>query len=368
MALENLTPANRLYAATSFEAGKYDIQSTQYPNDLYSNTREYGGNYVLFYINIVEDSKLITKYNVTTLDGDVPMGLRGDLVGLNLSKNETIGATALSGALAGLVGGGVFNTGAIKSAIKGGAAGAVFGAAATQAIPLTSNAETMARSQQKRTKHAIALHIPNQLNINYSVDWQTDETFAFQAAAVANRELAKAISTGAKKNSDKTDEVQNSQLGSIAQAIAMRTVPGVGGALSAATGNSANPKKEQIFKSVNFREFTLDYTFSPRDAEEAQAVRNIIYLFKLHMHPEYKDENGFIFVYPSEFDITYYQGGKENLNLHRHPSCVLKGMSVNYTPNGAFNTFEDGMPTQINVQLQFLELAILTKETIQANY
>jgi len=368
MALQNLTPANRLYAATSFEAGKYDIQSTQYPDDLYSNTREYGGNYALFYINIVQESKLNTQYSQTTLVDDVPVGLRGDLVGLNLSKNESISASALAGFFGGALAGGALNVGSIKTGIKAGAAGAVYGSLATQAIPLSTNAETLSRSQQKRTKHAIALHIPNQLNINYSVDWQTDETFAFQAAAVANRELAKAISTGAKKNSDKADEVQTAQMGSIAQAIALRTAPGIGGALSAATGNSANPKKEQIFKSVNFREFTLDYTFSPRDAAEAQAVRNIIYLFKLHMHPEYKDENGFIFVYPSEFDITYYQGGKENLNLHRHPSCVLKGMSVNYTPNGAFNTFEDGMPTQINIQLQFLELAILTKETIQANY
>jgi hypothetical protein len=43
-------------------------------------------------------------------------------------------------------------------------------------------------------------------------------------------------------------------------------------------------------------------------------------------------------------------------------------MSVNYTPNGAFNTFDDGMPTQINVQLAFLELAILTKAQIQDKF
>ena len=82
------------------------------------------------------------------------------------------------------------------------------------------------------------------------------------------------------------------------------------------------------------------------------------------MHPEYKDTNNFIFIYPSEFDIFYYQGTKENLNIHRHTSCVLKDMTVNYTPNGMFNTFDDGMPTQINITLSFLELAILTKQQI----
>ena len=40
-------------------------------------------------------------------------------------------------------------------------------------------------------------------------------------------------------------------------------------------------------------------------------------------------------------------------------------VSVNYTPNGQFNTFENGMPTQINITLQFKELALLTKDKVK---
>jgi hypothetical protein len=40
-------------------------------------------------------------------------------------------------------------------------------------------------------------------------------------------------------------------------------------------------------------------------------------------------------------------------------------MNVNYTPNGQFNTFENGMPTQINITLQFKELALLTKDKVK---
>jgi len=83
------------------------------------------------------------------------------------------------------------------------------------------------------------------------------------------------------------------------------------------------------------------------------------------MHPEFKDTNNFIYVYPSEFDVFYYQGTKENMNLHRHTSCVLQEMNVNYTPNGSFTTFANGMPTQINVTLSFKELALLSKEKIK---
>jgi len=92
---------------------------------------------------------------------------------------------------------------------------------------------------------------------------------------------------------------------------------------------------------------------------------NIIRSFKYHMHPEFKDTTGFLYIYPSEFDIVYYKGTQENLNIHRHTSCVLTEMNVNYTPNGIFSTFANGMPTQINITLTFKELMLLSKELIE---
>jgi hypothetical protein len=53
------------------------------------------------------------------------------------------------------------------------------------------------------------------------------------------------------------------------------------------------------------------------------------------------------------------------MNLNRQTSAVLTDMTVNYSPQGQFNTFENGMPTQINITLQFTELSTLTKEKIQ---
>jgi hypothetical protein len=82
------------------------------------------------------------------------------------------------------------------------------------------------------------------------------------------------------------------------------------------------------------------------------------------MHPEFKDGDGFLYIYPSEFDIVYYSGGSENKNVHRHTSCVLKEMNVNYTPQGQFNALKTGMPVQINVDMTFLELALATKDKI----
>ena len=87
-------------------------------------------------------------------------------------------------------------------------------------------------------------------------------------------------------------------------------------------------------------------------------------MFKLHMHPEFKDTNKFLYIYPSEFDITYYSNGAENTSIHKHTSCVLTEMNINYTPNSQFTTFADGTPTQINVMMTFRELAQLDKDMI----
>ena len=79
-----------------------------------------------------------------------------------------------------------------------------------------------------------------------------------------------------------------------------------------------------------------------------------------------KDSSNFIYIYPSEFDIEYCFGSGQNQKLHKISSCVLTELNVNYSPNGVFSTFPDGMPTQINMQMSFTELELLTKERIKA--
>ena len=158
------------------------------------------------------------------------------------------------------------------------------------------------------------------------------------------------------------DALRNPNVISAAVSAGLK-IPGTGG-ISRLTGLAPNPRKEQLFKNVNFRTFTFDYQFYPRDAAEARNVEKIIKEFKYHMHPEFKDANNFLYVYPSEFDIFYYKDTQENMHVNRHTSCVLTDMVVNYAPNGQFTAFSDGTPTQINITLTFKELATLTKEKI----
>jgi hypothetical protein len=332
--------------------GKYSVGSLSYPNDLFDSTRKYGGNYVVFYINVPIDSKLITEDNLQTVEINDSERFRASIAKQGYSQVDVVAAATLTGLLGGTIFGSLGGGG-------GAAPGAALGFGSGVAVAATSDGKIT--RQQKRLQTAIALHTPNQLTATYGMQWDAEDTGLFQAAAKMSQQ---AIGAAKDWNADKAGQA----LKTAGSAITAAALAGGPSGLSAISGLAANPKKEQLFKGVDFRTFTFEYQFAPRDSTEYRNVQNIIKMFKLHMHPEYKDAASFIFLFPSEFDIHYYHLNEENEALFKHTSCVLTNMSVNYTPNGNFNAFGNGAPPQINVQMTFKELAILTKEEIKKGF
>ena len=350
------------YTQSSYDSEKYSVNGLSYPEDLLSNIKEHGDNTVMFYINASVDSRVFTQ-RVESTATPVQRNMRGGLVGQNIKDKEAL--TAVPGVSAAVAAAGGKTVGG--SAVAGAAAGGAIALATVAAISSqANNAEVMPGEEkpltftrpQKQLKSVIALHMPNQIAARYSVGWGEEDTFALSAAAKGADEIYRSFSNGANLN-------RMSKLGKeIIANQALEKGP-FGKDLGIAAGVAANPKKEQAFKNVDFRTFTFEYQFSPKSVTEAQNVLNIIRAFKYHMHPEFTSSNQFVYVYPSEFDIVYYKNGQENLNIHRHTSCVLTEMNVNYSPNGVFSTFSNGMPTQISLTLTFKELMLLTKESIE---
>jgi hypothetical protein len=359
-------PASK-YTPRSFNRKKYVVENYQYPSDLMGLTSEgggapqatYGGNYAIFYINVNNESKMIENPedpSVELVDVDASERVKKGLAGREYTKTEVGAVNAVMS-----IGGA---TVASKIGLPGiGTAAAAANIIGTQATFANTKNSTFSRPQ-KRLKSVIALHVPNQLSIRYGAGWSDEETFGFQAFMEGGKALVRAFEQGGKKALMDNVKDTAKTLSSPIASKALQSGPG-GAAMSALTGLAPNPMKEQVFKGVDFRTFTMEYQFAPRNIEESNNVNNIIRAFKYHMHPEYKDANNFLFLYPSEFDIEYYHGGEENLNIHRHTSCVLTELNVNYTPNGNFTTFIQGRPSQINVTMSFKELTILTKELIQ---
>jgi hypothetical protein len=367
MALVNSYGSPQQDASRDFSPGRYDVGSHQYPSDLFNGAtlegsseilNTYGSNYVIFYINVATDSKLFQQTQTPTVD-DIPPRLRGNIVGQEMSKEGLIAAFGSINLFAGGAGGALLG-GDVSGAVKG---------IATAAIPTvgagiaTTRAPDATRSQ-KRLKTAIAMHIPNQLQIRYGVQYSEEDTAALLMANSVGSDVINAFSENGFTGGISDIAQNNTSLGDAVTALTLGNAPGTAG-VSAALGLANNPKKDQVFKGVDFRSFNFEYQFFPRNVNEAENIMNIIREFKYHMHPEFKDANQFLYIYPSEFDIFYYQGAQENLNIHKHTSCVLTEMNLNYTPNGNFTTFDNGMPTQINMTLTFRELALLSKETVK---
>lgn len=363
-----------------FNRNKYSVENFSYPIDLFGEPSATAGasdisfqqkfqNYVVFYINVSEASQVFKSQPgqfLGSVDRSEQNRLRGN-GGLESFGTVATGAGAAVGAAFGVAGGiGGFakglTTGRGLSNRLGGASasflGDVVGGAAAGAATNFIATELALQAQQqlfgtnfqstqtfRRLKSAIALNVPQNMVVGYRVNYADEELgLLYGNAAAAGSESGVGI-------------VEAAGAALIGRSPAA-------GAISALTKTALNPRKEQLFKSVDFRRFTFDYQFAPRNKTEADYIRNIINMFKYHMHPEYLNgtSNQLAFLYPSEFDIVYYFGTEEHKHLAKVSTCALAEMTVNYSPNGQFSTHNDGSPTQINLQLTFLELETLTKE------
>ena len=129
---------------------------------------------------------------------------------------------------------------------------------------------------------------------------------------------------------------------------------------------------EVLFDAMALRTFTYNFTFAPRNDQEAFEVQRIIQLFRFHMAPELQGSQSRFLTLPSQFDIHYMFLSKdgvasENNFYNRIATCVLQNCAVNYTPNGV-KSFEDGGPTQTIMTLTFKEVELLTKDRIAEGY
>jgi hypothetical protein len=348
-------------AYNGYGNSKYDLKSYTYPENLFSSKNEFANTWVMININVLEQSGSYRQDQTVDLSPEEE-GKRW--TNADARDQSVAGATASAAASSAVVGGltavlaGKTKTEAATTAVKSGAVGA-----AAVGLPLIV-AQT-AKRQTKRLKAAIQLPMPNNLMTPYSVDWGTDDTKIFDMAMRIpgmGARAAKQMVTGdfeglAKEGSGAADLAASA-------ALSMNSALGSGG-VSAASGLASNPKKEMIFSGVDFRNFTMDYLFYPKSMAETLYVKNIIDMLKFHMYPEYKSKERFTFIYPSEFDITFFVGdGKENPWVNRVATSVLTNMAVNYTPQGVWAVHEDGSPVMIQLSLTFKELSIITKENL----
>ncbi len=156
-------------------------------------------------------------------------------------------------------------------------------------------------------------------------------------------------------------------------------------------GQRHNPFTENLFRNVNFREHTFNYTFIPRSYKESVRVDEIVRLLRFFMLPAYGDAGvlgqvqklandladipkieGSVLNFPYEFQILY---SVHNTTFMLLPS-VLTDMNVDYsggtdapqffTARGVSGSGKN-YPAKITVEMKFREMMILTRNRAEAS-
>jgi len=131
--------------------------------------------------------------------------------------------------------------------------------------------------------------------------------------------------------------------------------------LARQTGQIFNPNMELLFNGPTLRSFSFSFKMTPRSSSEAQECKNIIRSFKSNMAPKTKNTgsiggSGVFLKTPNVFELRYKKGNGDHPFLHRFKQCFLTNVSVNYTGEGVYTTYDDATPVSMQLDLSFKEL------------
>ena len=131
--------------------------------------------------------------------------------------------------------------------------------------------------------------------------------------------------------------------------------------LALSRGQVYNPNVELLYQQPQFRQFSFNFDFVPKNERDANAMNQIILNFKKWSAP--KDlENG-MFEVPYVWQVKYHTGSGENefMNKFKPAAC----MNVSVVANQATDmhvSHVDGAPVQTSLGLFFKETDIILRD------
>lgn len=242
--------------------------------------------------------------------------------------------------------------------------------------------------EKEKDLPTISLYMPEDISADYQGNWGGRDFSPLGAALLR--------STGQSLNSQEKSGLQqfidtsvgniNNMKGGLLPYMAaagiksaMNGLPGFGGGVTAndvlasTQGRILNPNTEVLYSGPQLRTFGLNYKLFPRNEEESNVIREICNAFKKASLPRansgISDARNLIGV-PNIVKVRFKHKTEDNKWVSQFKECALGGVSVNYTPDGAWSTYVSGAPTAVILGLQFSELKLLYAEEIdnKTNY
>ena len=208
---------------------------------------------------------------------------------------------------------------------------------------------------------AIILPIPGGISDTTSASWG-GETMGPVDTALANI-ASSAIEGGMTAGVDEAENIMkdagkaSAEVGEVLKKQIAGMASGTGSQLlTRTTGNIINPNMELLFKNPSLRPFSFTWKLAPRSSDEAQTVIDIIRFFKQGMAPT-KSEGTLFLQSPHTWRISYSHRGKENHKyLNKFKECAMQSLTTQYTPDGNYSTFQDGVMTAYSITMSLTEL------------
>jgi hypothetical protein len=256
----------------------------------------------------------------------------------------------------------------------------------------------------------ILLYMPEDITTGYGVQW-ADKSFTNTATQLL-RTAGPLLKTGDFGTTvTSLGETLKSTAGRLPSAVAslvadgINSLPGgVGGSvdlndvLGGAKGIVLNPNYELLFGGFGLREFNLNFKMAPRGKNEAQEIKKITQLIRYAMLPKYgkpkdldlgadatvsdqdnipenlpsgttlkkgdKVNDNYISV-PYLCRVKFMKGGVDHPYLPKYKMCVVNSMDIGYTPDGVFNTYDDGSPVATTMSISFSETKLVFGDEIK---
>jgi hypothetical protein len=307
------------------------ITSLQYPRDLGSSTRGHTVQFTILEVKPIgyEQGKDYSLKNI------------GNAIGQTASDISSAAEKAYDA-----------STGAVDTGFN--VVGAVFGS-------INEKISNRLKDRTTEIKAAITLYMPETLSFTNQASY-TDTTLL----DIAQEALQSLGTLGADKDSGLMRKIAGAIPGSINTGIsAVRS--NAGKLLLSTQGLAINPQNQLLFDGIGFRNYSMSFTFTPYSKEEANSVKEIIKMFKMHAAPRLvSGAGGMLFIPPSSFKLDFFFNGKRNENIGKVAESVIESIEVNYAPNG-WSAHTDGAPVQTTMTISFKEIEIIDRAKIEKN-
>jgi len=230
------------------------------------------------------------------------------------------------------------------------------------------------RPPTRRLASSIAMYMPATVELSQNSKYGEHE---IGTAALAAMEAYKGFSQGLSMGEifDKTMAPIEQGGANMAKKALDGIAPGAKAALEIRAGKVFNNRMEMLFEGVDRRSFSFTFRMMPKSEAEADAVDEIVRMFRFYMAPSFDGDIGTsrTMIPPSTFDIEYrmVNGNRENAYLNKISTCVLEKCDVKFGGErvGFFRPNDKGAPpVETEISLGFRELEIITRERLGAGY